>query len=128
MADRTWVHAFTDGRDVSPTAAAADLAELPRRRIATICGRYYAMDRDKRWERTDRALAAILHGAGDARRTRSPPSRELRARRHRRVHRADRDRRPPAARSGDGRGDLLQLPARTALASSRSGCSRRAST
>jgi 2,3-bisphosphoglycerate-independent phosphoglycerate mutase len=65
MATRTWVHAFTDGRDVSPHAAAADLATLPADRIATVAGRYYAMDRDRRWERTDRAVAAICDGAGD---------------------------------------------------------------
>jgi 2,3-bisphosphoglycerate-independent phosphoglycerate mutase len=64
MEERTWVHAFTDGRDVSPHAAERDLAELPAERIATVCGRYYAMDRDRRWERTDRALAAILRGEG----------------------------------------------------------------
>jgi 2,3-bisphosphoglycerate-independent phosphoglycerate mutase len=64
MEDRTWVHAFTDGRDVSPTAAVSDLAELPRERLATVVGRYYAMDRDKRWERIDRALAAICDGVG----------------------------------------------------------------
>jgi 2,3-bisphosphoglycerate-independent phosphoglycerate mutase len=64
MAERTWIHAFTDGRDVSPTAGAGDLAELPADRIATVCGRYYAMDRDSRWERTDRALAAIARGDG----------------------------------------------------------------
>ena len=64
MADRTWIHAFTDGRDVSPTSAVNDLAELPASRIATIVGRYYAMDRDQRWERTERALAALLHGEG----------------------------------------------------------------
>jgi 2,3-bisphosphoglycerate-independent phosphoglycerate mutase len=57
--ERTWIHAFTDGRDVSPHAAAKDLAELPADRIATVSGRYYAMDRDGRWERTDRAFAAI---------------------------------------------------------------------
>jgi 2,3-bisphosphoglycerate-independent phosphoglycerate mutase len=62
MAERTWLHAFTDGRDVSPTSAARDLAELPTDRIATVCGRYYAMDRDKRWERTDRAFLAICLG------------------------------------------------------------------
>jgi 2,3-bisphosphoglycerate-independent phosphoglycerate mutase len=62
--ERTWIHAFTDGRDVSPHAAVADLAELPAQRIATVCGRYYAMDRDARWDRTDRALAAILRGEG----------------------------------------------------------------
>jgi 2,3-bisphosphoglycerate-independent phosphoglycerate mutase len=64
MAERTWVHAFTDGRDVSPHAALNDLAELPASRIATVCGRYYAMDRDSRWDRTDRAFAAIVNGEG----------------------------------------------------------------
>jgi 2,3-bisphosphoglycerate-independent phosphoglycerate mutase len=64
VAARTWIHAFTDGRDVSPHAAASDLAELPVDRIATVCGRYYAMDRDSRWDRTDRALAAIVNGEG----------------------------------------------------------------
>jgi 2,3-bisphosphoglycerate-independent phosphoglycerate mutase len=67
MADRTFVHAFTDGRDVAPTSAAGDLAELVDEdaRIVTVCGRYYAMDRDGRWERTDRALAAIRSGDGE---------------------------------------------------------------
>ena len=64
MAERTWVHAFTDGRDVSPHAAATDLGTLPADRIATVSGRYYAMDRDSRWDRTDRAAAAILSGEG----------------------------------------------------------------
>jgi 2,3-bisphosphoglycerate-independent phosphoglycerate mutase len=62
MEDRTWIHAFTDGRDVSPTSAVKDLAELPREKIATVIGRYYAMDRDQRWDRTERALAALLSG------------------------------------------------------------------
>jgi 2,3-bisphosphoglycerate-independent phosphoglycerate mutase len=62
MAERTWIHAFTDGRDVQPTSAVHDLAELPDDRIATVSGRYYAMDRDKRWERTELALDAILRG------------------------------------------------------------------
>ena len=65
MAGRTWIHAFTDGRDVSPTSALVDLATLPADRIATVSGRYYAMDRDKRWDRTDRALHAILEGDGE---------------------------------------------------------------
>jgi 2,3-bisphosphoglycerate-independent phosphoglycerate mutase len=60
MEDRTWIHAFTDGRDVSPTSAVNDLAELPGEKIATVIGRYYAMDRDQRWDRTERALAALL--------------------------------------------------------------------
>ena len=64
MADRTWIHAFTDGRDVSPQASVADLATLPADRVATVVGRYYAMDRDNRWERTGLALAAIRDGVG----------------------------------------------------------------
>jgi 2,3-bisphosphoglycerate-independent phosphoglycerate mutase len=63
--EKTWIHAFTDGRDVSPTSAVHDLAELPAERIATVAGRYYAMDRDGRWERTDRAFAAICRGEGE---------------------------------------------------------------
>ncbi len=63
--ERTWLHAFTDGRDVSPHAAVRDLGDLPAERIATVCGRYYAMDRDKRWDRTDRAFAAIVEGEGE---------------------------------------------------------------
>jgi 2,3-bisphosphoglycerate-independent phosphoglycerate mutase len=62
--EKTWVHAFTDGRDVSPHAAAHDLATLPPGRIATVAGRYYAMDRDKRWDRTQRAFDAIVRGVG----------------------------------------------------------------
>jgi 2,3-bisphosphoglycerate-independent phosphoglycerate mutase len=62
--EKTWIHAFTDGRDVSPTSAASDLKELPRDRIATVVGRYYAMDRDQRWERTRRAFDAITSGVG----------------------------------------------------------------
>jgi 2,3-bisphosphoglycerate-independent phosphoglycerate mutase len=62
--EKTWIHAFTDGRDVSPHSAVHDLAELPTDRIATVAGRYYAMDRDQRWERTQRAFDAIVHGEG----------------------------------------------------------------
>ncbi len=60
--EKTWIHAFTDGRDVSPTSAVRDLAELPVDRIATVVGRYYAMDRDNRDERTEKAFDAIVHG------------------------------------------------------------------
>jgi 2,3-bisphosphoglycerate-independent phosphoglycerate mutase len=63
--EKTWIHAFTDGRDVSPHSAVHDLAELPVDRIATVAGRYYAMDRDKRWDRTERALRAIVDGEGE---------------------------------------------------------------
>ena len=62
--EKTWLHAFTDGRDVSPHAALSDLQELPQDRIATIVGRYWAMDRDKRWERTQKAFDAITAGTG----------------------------------------------------------------
>jgi 2,3-bisphosphoglycerate-independent phosphoglycerate mutase len=75
-ADRTWVHAFTDGRDVSPTSAVNDLAELPAEKIATVSGRYYAMDRDERWDRTERALGALL--SGDEGVTGSDPVAEVR--------------------------------------------------
>jgi 2,3-bisphosphoglycerate-independent phosphoglycerate mutase len=61
--EKTWIHAFTDGRDVSPHAAVHDLAGLPQDRIASISGRYYAMDRDQRWERTERALDAIVRSS-----------------------------------------------------------------
>src|SRR5436305_4904784 len=64
--EKTWIHAFTDGRDVSPTSAIRDLAELPQDRIATVSGRYYAMDRDQRWERTERALQALTSGSDPA--------------------------------------------------------------
>jgi 2,3-bisphosphoglycerate-independent phosphoglycerate mutase len=58
--EKTWIHAFTDGRDVSPHAAVHDLADLPQERIASVSGRYYAMDRDQRWERTERAFDAVV--------------------------------------------------------------------
>jgi 2,3-bisphosphoglycerate-independent phosphoglycerate mutase len=62
--EKTWIHAFTDGRDVSPTSAVHDLAELPLDRIATVVGRYWAMDRDQRLDRTQRAYDAIVDGVG----------------------------------------------------------------
>jgi len=63
------VHAFTDGRDTLPHGGRGYLEELERwlrqaGRIATISGRYYAMDRDTRWERTKLAYDAIVHGTG----------------------------------------------------------------
>jgi 2,3-bisphosphoglycerate-independent phosphoglycerate mutase len=73
LEERTWLHAFTDGRDVSPTSAASDLAELPVERIATVIGRYWAMDRDQREERTQKAFDAIVRGLG----TQTPPERML---------------------------------------------------
>ena len=65
----TVVHALTDGRDTPPQSAADDLkrlaAALPREvKVATVCGRYYAMDRDKRWERVKKAYDAIVEAEG----------------------------------------------------------------
>jgi 2,3-bisphosphoglycerate-independent phosphoglycerate mutase len=59
------VHAFTDGRDTSPHAGAGFLAELDRApgvRVGSVIGRYWAMDRDQRWERTQRAYDMLVHG------------------------------------------------------------------
>jgi 2,3-bisphosphoglycerate-independent phosphoglycerate mutase len=64
MYEKTYVDAFTDGRDVSPTAAVEDLAELPPERVASVIGRYYAMDRDKRWDRIEIAMDALIDGEG----------------------------------------------------------------
>ena len=64
------VHALTDGRDTPPQSSAEDikrlLAALPKSavKIATVCGRYFAMDRDKRWDRVEKAYNAIV--AADA--------------------------------------------------------------
>jgi 2,3-bisphosphoglycerate-independent phosphoglycerate mutase len=59
------VHAFTDGRDTLPHAGAGYLAELdatPGARVGSVIGRYWAMDRDRRWERTQRAYDLLVHG------------------------------------------------------------------
>ncbi len=65
------IHAITDGRDVAPSSAAGFVADLLARlpagaRIGTVIGRYYAMDRDNRWERVSRAYAAMVRAEGDA--------------------------------------------------------------
>jgi len=69
--DRVLIHAFTDGRDTSPTSGIGYVRDLESAiasegvgRIASVSGRYYAMDRDKRWDRTQRAYEAILDGIG----------------------------------------------------------------
>ena len=66
------VHAFLDGRDTPPKSAAdylakfaADTADLKRVSIATVTGRYFAMDRDKRWDRVEKAYAALVDAQGD---------------------------------------------------------------
>jgi 2,3-bisphosphoglycerate-independent phosphoglycerate mutase len=65
-----FVHAFTDGRDTDPRSGAVFLQKLNQHmaqtsgRIASVVGRYYAMDRDKRWERTRLAYDLLVHGKG----------------------------------------------------------------
>lgn len=68
---KVYVHAFLDGRDVSPTSGADFLQQLLDKmkelgvgELATVMGRYYAMDRDKRWERVELAYNAIVKGEG----------------------------------------------------------------
>ncbi|MBM3600252.1 MAG: 2,3-bisphosphoglycerate-independent phosphoglycerate mutase [Alphaproteobacteria bacterium] len=69
---RTWIHAITDGRDTPPQSArgfiekfSADLAGLTEVKLATVSGRFYAMDRDKRWERLQRAFEAVVLAQGE---------------------------------------------------------------
>lgn len=72
--NKVFIHAFLDGRDTSPTSGLRFLEELEghlapeggsiKGKIATVSGRYYAMDRDKRWERVERAYNALVHGEG----------------------------------------------------------------
>ena len=71
--ERVYIHAFLDGRDVSPTSGkgfvedcAAMCTTLGIGRIATVTGRYYAMDRDSRWERLQKAYDALVLGEGTA--------------------------------------------------------------
>ena len=67
--ERVYIHAFLDGRDVSPTSGKDFVAETVAKcqeigvgRIATVMGRYYAMDRDKRWDRVEQAYDAMVYG------------------------------------------------------------------
>ena len=67
------VHAFLDGRDVAPKSGRddmrrflGDIREMPGVRVATVCGRFYAMDRDKRWDRVERAFRMLADGEGAA--------------------------------------------------------------
>jgi 2,3-bisphosphoglycerate-independent phosphoglycerate mutase len=69
---RVYVHCFLDGRDTPPASAHLyvkalqdRIAEMSFGEIATVCGRYYAMDRDKRWERTERAYRLLVSAVGE---------------------------------------------------------------
>ena len=66
---KVYIHCFLDGRDVSPTSGAGFVAQLAEKcrelglgKIATVMGRYYAMDRDKRWDRVEQAYDAMVYG------------------------------------------------------------------
>lgn len=67
-----YVHAFTDGRDVDPKSGAGNLGNLQQHlektggKLASVIGRYYAMDRDRRWERIKKAYDLLVHGKGTA--------------------------------------------------------------
>jgi 2,3-bisphosphoglycerate-independent phosphoglycerate mutase len=70
--ERVFVHCFLDGRDTPPSSAAHYVAALQKKveeigcgQIASLIGRYYAMDRDKRWERTERAYELLVKGKGE---------------------------------------------------------------
>lgn len=69
--EKVFVHAFTDGRDVDPKSAITDIANLENHmqnssaKLASVIGRYYAMDRDKRWERVKLAYELIVNGKGE---------------------------------------------------------------
>lgn len=70
--EKVYVHAFMDGRDVSPTSGIGYLKQLQEKfdeigvgQLATVSGRYYAMDRDKRWERVEKAWNAMVMGEGE---------------------------------------------------------------
>lgn len=69
--EQVYIHAFLDGRDVAPDSAVGYLTQLQGKieelgigRIATVQGRYYAMDRDKRWERVEKSYRAMVYGDG----------------------------------------------------------------
>lgn len=70
--EKVFIHAFTDGRDTSPTSGVHFIRELVEEtekigvgKLATISGRYYAMDRDNRWDRVEKAYSALVHGVGN---------------------------------------------------------------
>ncbi len=67
--ERIVVHAFTDGRDTRPDAGREAVAELEATGVVvgSVVGRYWAMDRDRRWDRTKRAYDALVHGVGEPR-------------------------------------------------------------
>ena len=70
--ENVYVHCFLDGRDTAPTSGKGFIGELEEKmteigvgKIASISGRYYAMDRDNRWDRVEKAYAALTEGKGE---------------------------------------------------------------
>ncbi|MBT5089512.1 MAG: phosphoglycerate mutase (2,3-diphosphoglycerate-independent), partial [Flavobacteriales bacterium] len=67
--EKVFIHAFTDGRDCDPKSGKGFIQQLEQNlfgaKIASICGRYYAMDRDKRWDRVKLAYDLLTNGIGD---------------------------------------------------------------
>ena len=96
-----WIHAFLDGRDMPPRSALEYLQQIQAGlktglpiRFATVAGRYYAMDRDKRWERVAKAYDAMVDAKGETRQDARGSGRQGLCRRaRRRVRAAHRDRR-----------------------------------
>lgn len=69
--EKVYIHCFLDGRDVPPSSAADFMDELLKKldeigigKVSSVMGRYYAMDRDNRWERVEKAYAAMVYGEG----------------------------------------------------------------
>ena len=70
--EKVFIHCFMDGRDVPPSSGKDYVADLLKKldeigvgKVATVMGRYYAMDRDNRWERVEKAYAAMVYGEGE---------------------------------------------------------------
>ena len=97
--EQVFVHCFMDGRDTPPESGIGYIRELQQKmreigvgQIASVEGRYYAMDRDKRWERIERAFDAMVLGTGE--KATDPVEVDaalLREGRDRRIHRAGHD-------------------------------------
>ena len=93
--EKVFVHCFMDGRDTPPHSGIDFISQLQQKmrelgvgQIASVSGRYYAMDRDNRWERVEKAYRAMVHGDTEVKSQRSSRrrSRQLRKGRNRRIH------------------------------------------
>ena len=130
------IHAFTDGRDTSPKGGAKMLAtvagwceEAGVGRIGSVIGRYFAMDRDTRWDRTEKAVSLLRRGEAEheAATGEEAVQGRLRARRDRRVHHGDEGRRRGRDDPRRGLRASRSTSAPTACARSRRSSTRTAS-